>query len=116
MRADGASLRGIARALSMNYQTVQRYVRSDACPDWQPGRLRPSRLDRYDGYIRRRLAEGCGNARQILRELQATGYRGGRTMVQQRVRLLKAEADPAGAPTPVAPYAVNPFSVIEKKS
>ena len=46
MQADGASLRGIARALGMNFQTVQRYVRSDACPDWQPGRHRPSRLDR----------------------------------------------------------------------
>src|SRR5512135_885319 len=108
MRADGTSLRGIARALSMNYQTVQRYVRSDACPDWQPGRLRPSRLDRYDGYLRRRLAEGCGNARQILRELHATGYHGGRTAVQERVRRLKAEADPAGAPAPVSPAQERP--------
>ena len=108
MQADGASLRGIARALGMNFQTVQRYVRSDACPDWQPGRHRPSRLDRYDGYIRRRLAEGCGNARQILRELHATGYRGGRTVVQQRVRRLKAEADPAGAPAPVSPAQERP--------
>jgi hypothetical protein len=101
MHREGASLRGIARALGMNLQTVQRYVRPDACPGWQPGCHRPSRLDRFDGSIRRRLADGCGNAWQILRELRATGYRGGRTMVQGRVRRLKAEAGPAGAPAPV---------------
>jgi DNA invertase Pin-like site-specific DNA recombinase len=28
---EGTSLRGIARALGMNFQTVQRYIRSDAC-------------------------------------------------------------------------------------
>jgi transposase len=108
MHRERASLRGIARALGMNFQTVQRYVRSDACPDWQPGRHRPSRLDRFDGYIRRRLADGCGNAREILRELRATGYRGGRTMVQERVRRMKVEAGPTGAPAPVPPAAPRP--------
>jgi transposase len=102
MHRDGVWLRGIARTLGMNYQTVERYVRSDACPDWQPGRHRPSRLDRFDAYIRRRLAEGCGNARQVLRELHAAGFRGGRTVVQERVRLLKAEAGISGAPSPVS--------------
>jgi transposase len=92
----------------MNFQTVQRYVRSDSCPDWQPGRHRPSGLDRFEGHIRSRLAEGCGNARQILRELRAAGYRGGRTMVQERVRRLKAEADPAGTPTPISPAQPSP--------
>jgi len=85
----------------MNYQTVQRYVRSDVCPDWQPGRHRPSALDRFDGSIRRRLAEGCGNARQIFRELHTAGYHGGRTAVQQRFRRLRAEAGLAHAPAPV---------------
>jgi DNA-binding NarL/FixJ family response regulator len=37
MQADGASLRGIARALGMNFQTVQRYVRSDALPGLAAG-------------------------------------------------------------------------------
>jgi transposase len=96
----GASLRGIARALGMNYQTVERYVRSQTCPDWQPGRRRPSLLDRFEGHIRRRIAEGCGNARQLLRELHAMGYRGGKTVVQQRVRRLKAEGGHPPAPEP----------------
>jgi hypothetical protein len=108
MHREGTSLRGIARALGMNFQTVQRHVRSDACPDWQPGRHRPSCLDRFDGEIRRRLAEGCGNARQILRELHAAGFRGGRTVVQERVRRLKAETGVAGTPTPVSPAEPRP--------
>lgn len=44
---EGASLRGIARALGLHYRTVERYVRSDACPDWRLGRRGPSRLDRF---------------------------------------------------------------------
>jgi hypothetical protein len=52
MHAGGASLRGIARTAGMNYQTVQRYVRSDACPDWQPGRHRPGGLDDPSGRLR----------------------------------------------------------------
>ena len=108
MHRDGVSLRCIARTVGMNYQTAQRYVRSDACPDWQPGRHRPSRLDRFDADIRRRLAEGCGNARQILRELNAAGFRGGRTVVRERVRRLKAEAGIAGAPSSVSPAEPGP--------
>jgi transposase len=40
LHADGMSLRGIARTLGLHYQTVERYVRSNACPDWQPARGR----------------------------------------------------------------------------
>ncbi|MGE5754758.1 MAG: ISL3 family transposase, partial [Planctomycetaceae bacterium] len=108
LHAGGVSLRGIARALGMNYQTVQRYVRSDSCPDWQPGRRRPSGLDPFEGHIRRRLAGGCGNARQILRELHGMGYRGGRTAVQQRVRRLKTEAGLAAAPASASPTQSSP--------
>jgi transposase len=86
----------------MSYQTVERYVRSDACPDWQPGRRRPSRLDRFEGHIRQRVAGGCGNARQILRELHAMGYRGGKTVVQQHVKRLKVEVGHPPVPEPEA--------------
>ncbi len=91
LHADGMSLRGIARALDLNYQTVERYVRSDTCPDWQPGRRRPSLLDQHEGFIRERVAAGCRNSSQIHRELQGRGCRCGKTIVKGCVRRLTAE-------------------------
>ena len=91
LHADGMSLRGIARALDLNYQTVERYVRSDTCPDWQPGRRRPSLLDQHEGFIRERVAAGCRNSSQIHRELQGRGCRCGKTIVKGYVRRLTAE-------------------------
>jgi hypothetical protein len=72
MHGDRVSSRGIAEVLRINYQTV----RFDACvcPDWQPGR-RPSRLDLFEGHSRGRIAEGCGNVCQIIRELHKNGIR-----------------------------------------
>ena len=100
MHREGHSLRGIASALRLHYRTVERYVRSDACPDWCPGRRRPSSLDRFEGHIRRRLSEGCRGRRQIRDELTAMGPRGGRTAVGDYVRRLEAEMGLAGDPKP----------------
>ena len=91
--------------MGLHYRTVERYVRSDACPDWCPGRRRPSGLDRFADYIGRRLREGCRNTRQILRELQGMGYRGGKTALRVYVRRLEAES---GAPRPAVPPALAP--------
>ena len=85
------SLRGISRALDLHYETVERYVRSDTCPDWQPGRRRPSLLDQHEGFIRERVAAGCRNSSQIHRELQGRGCRCGKTIVKGYVRRLTAE-------------------------
>ena len=100
LHREGHSLRGIASALGLHYRTVERYVRSDACPDWCPGRRRPSSLDRFEDYIRRRLSEGCRGRRQIRDELTAMGPRGGRTAVGDYVRRLEAEMGLAGDPKP----------------
>lgn len=58
LHAEGHSLRGIATSLGLHYRTVERYVRSDACPEWCPGRRRPSRLDQFAGVIGQRLGDG----------------------------------------------------------
>ncbi len=91
LHADGMSLRGIARALGLNYQTVERYVRSDTCPDWQPGRRRPSLLDQHEGFACERLEAGCRNPSQIHRDLQGRGCRCGKTIVKDYVRRLTVE-------------------------
>ncbi|MDG3005942.1 ISL3 family transposase [Paludisphaera mucosa] len=111
LHREGASLRAITRAVGVHYRTVERYVRSEACPDWRPGRRGPSRLDRFAGHILRRLDEGCRNARQIRRELLAKGYRGAISTVREYVRRIEGErgaAPPAAAPATDAPRAETP--------
>jgi transposase len=103
MHGEGPSIRGIAAALGLHYRTVERYVRSDACPDWCPGRRGPSALDPYEAYIRRRLSEGCRKRCQIRRELEALGYRGGRTAARDYVRRLEREMGAPRGMTPPAP-------------
>jgi transposase len=98
---EGASVRGIARALGLHYRTVERYIRSEACPDWRPGRRGPSGLDRFAGFIRQRLREGCRNALQIRRELLAMGYRGAPRTVRDYVR--RVEGEDCGTPPPAEP-------------
>jgi hypothetical protein len=103
MHMEGHSLRGIAAGLGLHYRTVERYVRSDACPDWCPGRRGPSALDRFEAYVRRRLSEGCRKLCQIRRELEALGHRGGRTAVRDYVRRLEDETGVPRSRTPPAP-------------
>jgi transposase len=109
----GMSLRRIARELGLHYRTVVRYVRSDACPDWNAGRPRPSALDAHATFIRQRLRDGHRTAAQISRELAARGYRGAASVVRGYVRRVKADlglpaarpSRPLAAPRPVPPSA-----------
>jgi hypothetical protein len=54
------------------------------------GRRRPSALDRFDEYVRRRLSEGCRNRQSIRDELAVIGCRVGRTAVVDHVRRLES--------------------------
>ncbi len=103
MHGEGHSIRGIAAALGLHYRTVERYIRSDARPDWCPGRRGPSAVDPFEAYIRRRLSEGCRKRCRIRRELEALGYRGGRTAARDYVRRLEREMGAPRSMTPPAP-------------
>ena len=49
LHADGMSLHAGIADPRPGYQTVELTRRSDTCPDWQPGRRRPSLLDQHEG-------------------------------------------------------------------
>ena len=98
LHEEGYSLRRIAAELSMHYRTVERYVRSDACPDWGRGHRRPSALDRFEEYIRRRLSQGCRNRRRLRGELVLMGCRVRRTAVEDYIRRLEADRGVASSP------------------
>jgi transposase len=67
----GQSIRSIARAMGLSGNAVRRYVRSDHCPDWRPGRVGPSQAAMYQQRIDAWLATGQRNMSALHRQLQA---------------------------------------------
>jgi transposase len=82
----GHSARRIARELGMSTNTVPRYLRCKAPPDWKPGRGWRSRWDKHREWIDARIAEGDTNASHLYRQLAASGFRGSYNSVQRYVR------------------------------
>lgn len=78
LRGKGAGLLECARRLGLSLNTVKRYDRAS-----EPGRLqrvpkyRPTLVDPYRDYLRKRRAEEPGvPVRQLLREIRERGYQG----------------------------------------
>jgi transposase len=86
----GVSERGIARALSINRATVRKFIGAGTFPERAPHKRAGSILDPYIPYIHRRWAEGCDNAIQLWREIEALGYGGKVAMVRRYARRLRA--------------------------
>jgi len=86
----GVSERGIARALSINRATVRKFIGAGTFPERVPHKSAGSILDPYVPYIHRRWAEGCDNAIQLWREIEALGYGGKVAMVRRYARRLRA--------------------------
>jgi transposase len=84
LNEQGASLRGIARCLGMHRATVRHWLGAGSFPE-RAGRQVTSRTDRFLDYLRRRWDEGCRNAAQLTREIQAMGFGGTAVMVRRRV-------------------------------
>jgi len=80
LHAAGASLHAVARQTGVSRHTVQKYVRAPAFPEYQSRAPRPSRLDPYKPYLLERWNAGCHDGTQLWREIQAQGYRGGRSI------------------------------------
>ena len=95
LNGQGWSARRIARAVGVNRQTVQGWLRSGELPTWcQPSR--GSTVDRHAGHLDRRWGEGCHNAAQLWREIQEQGFRGQLRTVQ-RWASARRGADPAAS-------------------
>jgi transposase len=73
LHREGTSIRRIANTMRLSRGAVRRYLRDDCCPDWKPGRVRPTQLDGFRDHIDRRIQEGCRNAAELHRELAGQG-------------------------------------------
>jgi transposase len=96
----GHSERRIARELGMSRKTVRRYLRRESCPDWVPGRPRPTRVDAHREWIDARLAEGLPNVVGLHRQLTERGFQGSYGSVWRHVskRLSLAGKKKGGSP------------------
>lgn len=84
LKARGVYQKDIAAQLGVHPKTVTRALQRGEAP--KPIRMRRgSKLDPYKPMVDRLLQEGVWNAVVILRELQAQGYTGSRTMLREYI-------------------------------
>jgi len=95
LHGQGWSARRIARAVGVNRQTVQGWLRSGQLPTWRQ-QPRGSTVDRHAEHLDRRWGEGCHNAAQLWREIQEQGFHGQLRTVQ-RWASGRRGADPAAS-------------------
>lgn len=95
LAATGMRYRAIARQLRLGWLTVERYAEAETLPAFAPRQPLESLLDPYLRHLHQQWKEGCTNAAQLWREIEAQGYRGGYRQVArwaQHQRLADAQA------------------------
>jgi transposase len=83
----------IAARVGLGERTVYRWLARQQVPDWQHRFRRASVLDPYKAYVLKRWQEGCRKGVQLLRELQAQGYRGSTRAIYSYLAFLNASLD-----------------------
>jgi transposase len=89
--AQGVSLRTIATQLHLSRGTVRKYARSAAAPVAQPRAKRSSLLDPYKPYLVERWNAGCHVGAELVRQIQAHGYQGGRSIAMDFVAAIRKQ-------------------------
>ena len=117
LRAEGCSLRAIAKATGVPLKRVIRYVRRDRCPDWNPGRQARTQLDAFTAQVDAWIGRGERNAADLHRELVAQGCRASydavRRFVQRRLGSTGRPGPRVGpliVPAPPAPPSARQLS------
>jgi transposase len=89
LKRRGVYLQDIAAELEVHPRTVKRALQRGGAP--KPDRKpRTSKLDRYKAKVDELLGEGVWNSMVILREIQARGYEGSRTILRQYIQPKRA--------------------------
>ncbi len=108
LRAQGDSLRAIARRTGLNTRTVQRYVEADGCPVSQPRARRHTQLARFIPYLQERWDAGCHNAKRLWQDLRAHGF-GSWALLMRPIAQSRPRATGADARDRVWPGHTYPF-------
>ena len=86
----GMTQRGIERSLGCSRKTVRRYLAAGGFPERASRAPRLTQLQPFHSTLHARWRQGCHNAVQLWRELQAQGYGGSYTTVKEYVRTLRS--------------------------
>ncbi|MFY0543911.1 IS21 family transposase [Brevibacillus sp. H7] len=86
MRAEGKSIREIARQTGHSRNTVRRYLRGEFIPEKGTRKSRGSKLDPFKPFLQERLQEGIYNCEVLFELLREKGYTGGRTILKDYVK------------------------------
>jgi transposase len=101
LHAAGTSIQGIAHQLGMGRRTVRHYLATPGTPQWRPpprpDGLHSLLLQPYSPYLQDRWQAGCHNVAQLFREIQALGYPGSRTLLDQATRPWRPPRPPRGS-------------------
>jgi transposase len=76
LRRQGWTQSAIADQVGVSLRTVKRFLSVATYPQRSRRPRQPRNTDRYDAYLRQRLAEGCHSVAQLYREVQQQGYSG----------------------------------------
>jgi transposase len=87
MKRDGVSILEIAERLHLHRETVRTFYYAESFPERSHNKFRPSILDPFLPYLKKRHAEGCENASQLWREIRQQGYPGSRSQVDKWMQL-----------------------------
>lgn len=80
----GVYVKDIAQELGVHPKTVSRAIQREGSPA-NKRQQRGSKLDPYKAQVDQLLSEGVWNAMVILREIEATGYDGGTTILREYI-------------------------------
>jgi transposase len=94
--AKGTPLLTISKQLGINRQTARAYAYADHFPERSPLPPKPNLLDPYLAYLEKRQVEGCENACQLWREIQAQGFTGKRWTVLRWMQFRRKEPSKHG--------------------
>lgn len=94
LRAQGKSIREIARITGHSRNTVRKYLRNRELPAPKPRPRRVSKLDPYLDELHYWMDEGIFNCEVLLERLQAKGYTGSRTILKDYVKRFRPPRRP----------------------
>ncbi len=94
LRLAGWNILQLAAELGHHRATIRKYYYATSFPDRKPQQSRRSNLDPYLPYLEQRHREGCENALQLWREIQAQGYPGSKRQVTKWMQLKRTVVAP----------------------
>jgi transposase len=102
-RAQGLSIREVARRVGHDRKTARKWLRQREIPRYGPRLPVSGKLEPYKPYLQARIAVGVWNANRLLEELRAQGYSGGKTILKDFLKpLARATSAPMMGRTPKA--------------